>query len=148
MTRKTFTTLEEFIEQAKAGDTFTDAGKEGLTIATFHAKASRSKRGTLPVQRVLTDLMGRGNMDYAYRTRLTEGNLFYIRDTFGDPAFLPTQDKVFTLSILEITRSDYSEARFMGHHTTADHRRASLLAKAIEAPATPAQMRRPQLATA
>lgn len=148
MTRTTFTTLEEFIERAEAGDTFTDAGKEGLTVSTFHAKASRSKRGALPVQRVLTDLVGRGNLDYAYRTRLTEGNLFNTRDINGDPAFLLTQDKVFTLSILDVPRSVYSKARFLGHHATADLCRASLLAKAIEAPATPAQMRRPQLANA
>lgn len=146
MTRKTFTTLEEFIEQAKAGDTFTDAGKEGLTVSTFHAKASRSRKGALPVQRVLTDLVGQGNLDYAYRTRLSEGNLFNVRDNHGDPTFLTTGDKMPTLSIVEVPHNAYSRDRFLRHHASADKSRASLLAKAIEEPAPPSQMRSPQLA--
>lgn len=144
----TFTTLSDFVESATTGDLYTEASKEGLTISTYRVRAARPNPGVLPVQRIMTDLVGVGNNDYAYRVRHTEGNLFDTRDRHNDPAYLKTSEAVHLLSHTPVTRKQHTTERFHNHHTAAFTHRDKLLAAAKANPATTTRARRPQTAHA
>lgn len=112
-----FTRLEEFIELARTGDIYREETPDSLTVLTFRAKSRRAGIDHLRAERLTTDLIARGDADYAYRTRARTGTLFNTRDRYGAPAFLGTSAQERLISLIEVAHGQHSLTGFAVHHS-------------------------------
>lgn len=118
MAHRHFTHLEEFIELARTGDIYREETADGFAVQTFRAKSRRSGRDHLRAERLTTDIVARGDTDYAYRTRSRTGTLFGTRDRHGDPAFLATSGHERPVSVVAVTCAQHSQTGFLVHHAS------------------------------
>lgn len=112
-----FAHLEEFIQRAQAGDTYRETSRDGMAVVTFKARSRRVSRGVLRAERIVTDLVARGDADYAYRTRSSTGNLFDTRDRHDDPAFLAIATRGTVLDMTEVGCREHSVTFLESHHS-------------------------------
>lgn len=123
MTNRRFYRLEQFIEHAHPGDIYQEETQDGFAILTYRAKTRRRAGDHLRAERIVTDLIAKGRVDYAYRTRLMAGTLFSTRDRHGDPAFLSPNGRGRVLALVEVPHAQHSQTGILIHHsrlTTAE----------------------------